>query len=217
MKLGSAFGQKQPLTVEIMSLLEKHGLMKLELLTERLRLIPLANDDVDLCLELFTDPEVVKYAGGVVGADEIRKGMSKWTKRGGNGCIGIWCISDRDTGDKYGSAALLPIPIDEDDTDFSLVIPGNMPDGEIEIGYFLKRSAWGNGYATEACKRLIRFAFQETSIDEVVATFEDANAASKHVLNKAGFIDRGRMQCYGEDSPIYRITRDEWNESIHST
>jgi RimJ/RimL family protein N-acetyltransferase len=191
--------------------------MKLELLTKRLRLIPLANDDVDLGLEMFTDPEVVKYAGGVVGADEIRKGMSKWTKRGGNGCIGIWCISDRDTGDKYGSAALLPIPIDEDDTDFSLVIPGIMPDGEIEIGYFLKRSAWGNGYATEACKRLIRFAFQETPIDKVVATFDDANAASKHVLNKAGFIDRGRMQCYGEDSPIYRITRDEWNESVYST
>ena len=204
-------------TVEILSLLEKHGLMKLELLTERLRLSPVANDDVDLCLEMFTDPDVAKYAGGVMGVDEIRKNMSNWIKRGGNGCIGIWCISDRDTGDKYGSVALLPIPIDEDDTDFGLVIPGIMPNCEIEIGYFLKRSAWGNGYATEACKRLIRFAFQETPIDKVVATFEDENAASKHVLIKVGFIDRGRMHCYGEDSPIYRITRDEWNESIQST
>jgi ribosomal-protein-alanine N-acetyltransferase len=184
--------------------------MNLKLQTERLRLRPLANDDIDLCLEMFTDPDVLKYAGGAVTEGEIRSSMSNWTKRGGNGCIGVWCILDRETGEKYGSVALLPIPIDEDDTDYSLVIPGSMPDGEIEIGYFLKPSAWHKGYATETCIRLIRFAFQESPLDKVLATFDDPNLASQHVLKKTGFIDRGRMRCYGEDGPIYRITRAEW-------
>ncbi len=191
--------------------------MELQLFTERLRLTPFADDDLDIATKNFTDPEVVKYAGGVLTAVQIRQEMPNWTKRGGNGGIGIWCIADRMTSEKLGSVALLPMPIDEDDTDYSLVVLGQMPDADIEIGYFLKRSAWGQGYATEVCKRLLHFAFEDVSLNEVVATFDDANVASKNVLEKSGLLDRGRKWCYGEDSPIYRITRDEWKALQRST
>ena len=184
--------------------------MNLVLHSERLTLTPLDASDVDLALEMFTDPDVLRYAGGAVKEDEIRRDMANWTKRGGNGCIGIWCIADRGSGEKFGSTALLPMPVDEDDTDYDLVIPGRMPHGDVEVGYFLKRSAWGRGYATEACKRLIQMAFEESPLTEIVATFETGNAASRNVLEKAGFTDHGTMRCYGEDGPNYRITRDEW-------
>ena len=127
--------------------------------------------------------------------------------------MGIWCISDQMSGEKYGSVFLLPLPIEERDSDYSLVIPGQIPDGDVEIGYALKRSAWGEGYATEACKRLLKFEFQYSRLNERVATFDDGNVASIKVLEKSGLTDRGRMWCYGEDSPNYRITRDEWLES----
>lgn len=187
----------------------------LVLTSDRLRMIPFTIDDLDICLELFTDPEVVKYADGVLSEASIRKGMPAWSKRGDNGCIGIWCITDRHSEEKYGSVALLPIPIEEDDTDFSLVIPGVMPEGDIEIGYFLKRSAWGRGYATEAAVRLLEFAFLESPLGEVVATIEEENVSSHKVLMKAGFTLRGTRRCYGEDGPDYRITRDEWSKRQH--
>jgi len=160
---------------------------------------------------MWTDPEVVKYVCEPMTEEEIRQDMSNVTKRGGNGGIGLWCIADRKTGEKLGDTYLLPMPIDQDDTDFSLVVMGQMPDADIEIGYFFKRSAWGRGYATETCKRLLQFAFQEVLLNEVVASLEEENVASKKVLEKSGLIDRGRMWCYGEDSQIYRITRDEWS------
>ena len=184
--------------------------MKLELNSDRLLLRPLEANDVDLCLEMFTDPEVLKYADGAQTEAEIRIEMPNWIKRGGDGCIGIWCICDREDGEKLGTVALLPIPIDDDDTDFSLVIPGTMPDGDVEIGYFFKRSAWDRGYATEACRRILQFAFEESPLSEIVATFEEENAASRNVLQKSGLVDHGTMKSYGEDGPIYRITRDEW-------
>ena len=184
--------------------------MNLVLHSERLTLAPFSAADVDLAIETFTDPEVCKYAGGVMEEHEIRRFMANWTKRGGNGCIGIWCISDRSSGEKFGSAALLPMPVEEQDTDYSLVMPGQIPDADIEIGYFLKRSAWGKGYATEACKRLIRLAFEASHLTEVVATFDVGNIASRNVLKKAGFVDRGMTRCYGKDGLNYRITRDEW-------
>jgi ribosomal-protein-alanine N-acetyltransferase len=183
--------------------------MNLKLLSERLVLTPFAPADLDLCLEMFTDPKVLKYVGGPMTTTAIGNEMRNWTKRGAGGCIGIWCISDRETGEKYGSVALLPMPIEEDNTDFSLVAPGKMPACDIEIGYFLKRSAWSRGYATEAARRLLDFVFQETPLQEVVATINKDNAASRHVLMKVGFVDHGTMRSYGEDGPIFRITRSE--------
>ncbi len=186
--------------------------MELEIFTERLRLTALVADDVDLALEMFTDPEVVKYVCDVMTEAEICQEMTNSTKRGGNGGIGIWCIADRRTGEKLGDTYLLPMSIDMNDTDFSLVVMGQMPDADIEIGYFFKRSAWGRGYATEVCKRLLQFAFQEVSLNEVVASVDEDNVASKKVLEKSGLLDCGRTRSCGKDSPIYRITRDEWYE-----
>jgi ribosomal-protein-alanine N-acetyltransferase len=191
--------------------------MNLELLTERLRLTPLVDADIDISIEMFTDPQVLKYVCDPLFEDEIRTGISDWTKRGGNGCIGIWCISDQMSAEKYGDAYLLPLSVEEPDNDFSLVIPGQMPAGDIEIGFFLKPSAWGKGYATEVCRRLLEFAFQDSPLNELVSSVNEEHVASKHVLEKSGLIDRGYMRCYGEVSPIYRITRDEWEAMQRST
>lgn len=184
--------------------------INLELTTERLHLKPLALEDVDLAIEMFTDPEVVKYMGGTMSEDKIRRDMATWVKRGGNGCIGIWTISDHATAEKYGDVFLLPIPEEEDDTDWDLVVPGKMPEGDVEVGYALKRSAWGKGIATEVCRRLIRLAFEETPLDEVVSTIEDEHVRSRNVLEKSGLTYRGRRRAYGEDSPDFRISRTEW-------
>ncbi|MFT5504224.1 MAG: ribosomal-protein-alanine N-acetyltransferase [Gammaproteobacteria bacterium] len=105
---------------------------------------------------------------------------------------------------------MLPLPIELDDTDFSLVVPGQMSNAEIEIRYLLKLFAWGQGYTTEVCKRLLQFAFEGTELNEVVATFDDGHIASQTVLEKSGLRDHGSMKCYGEDSVVYRITRNEW-------
>jgi RimJ/RimL family protein N-acetyltransferase len=184
--------------------------MKPILETDRLRLTPLSLADVDLAVEMFTDPVVTRFIGGVMTEGGIRAGMPLYVRRGGDGCIGIWCISDRITGEKYGDGFLLPIPIDADDTDWDQIVPGIMPDGDVEVGYNLKQDAWGKGYATEVCCRLLRFAFEETPLREVVATLDDDHEASKRVLGKAGLRFKGRRMAYGLDHPDWRITRQEW-------
>ena len=187
--------------------------MKLELFSERLTLTPLKSTDVDLAVELWTDPEVVRYICDVPTEAEVRQEMPDAIKRGGNGEIGIWCITDRETGEKLGSTYLLPMPTEEDDVDYNLIVMGKMPDTDIEVGYFLKRSAWGQGYATEVCRRMLQFAFQQTSLKEVVASVHEKNIASKNVLEKCGLLYQGQTKAWGMDGPIFKITRDEWVES----
>lgn len=190
--------------------------MKLELQTERLLLTPLEADDVDIALEMYTDAEVLKYACGVMTEPEIREYMPDAIKRGGNGGIGAWCVAERKTGEKLGEAYLLPMPTNESETDFNQVVLGQMPDADIEVGYFLKRSAWGNGYGTEVCRCMLRFAFEQVLLDEVVASVHEENLASKNVLEKCGLRDFGRAMCYGKISRIYRITRSEWDAKKRS-
>ena len=184
--------------------------------TQRLTLIPFDRSDVDIALELFTSPEVRRFAGGVMTAEDVRTSMRRWVRRGGNGCIGVWCITDSGSGEKLGTGALLPMPIEEDETDWDQVVPGQMPDADIEVGYFLKPSAWGRGFATEACKRLLQLAFEESPLTEVVASFDEGNDASRNVLLKSGFVDCGTRFCYGDYGPDFRVTRDGWLKSSRS-
>ncbi|MGI9381515.1 MAG: GNAT family N-acetyltransferase [Methyloligellaceae bacterium] len=188
--------------------------MSLSLVSERLSLTPLAVGDVDVVIEMFTNPVVTKFIGGVMSEADIRQDIPLWTKRGGDGGIGIWCISNRATGEKYGSVFLLPMPIREDDTDWARVMPGVMPDGDVEIGFNLKETAWGQGHATEACRRLLRFAFEQTPLEEIVATLDDDHVASRRVLEKSGLSHRGRRWAYGQEGPDWRIGRSEWLASV---
>ena len=107
--------------------------------------------------------------------------MKKCLTRSANGAIGIWCVKDLETGQKLGGSYLLPMPVDED---YSKHVMGQMSDVDIEIGYFLKPSAWGQGYATEVCKHLLKFAFENLAVDKIVASVDDDNTASKKVLKK---------------------------------
>jgi [ribosomal protein S5]-alanine N-acetyltransferase len=55
-----------------------------------------------------------------------------------------------------------------------------------ELGYWLGKPFWGQGYATEAARRVVRFAFEELAQDSVHAGWFHDNPASGHVLAKLG-------------------------------
>ena len=184
--------------------------MKLELYAERLYLRSYDLSDVDLDIEMATDPDVMKYFGGVVTEEQIVAETINFTRCGGGGCIGVWTAIDRLTQEKLGEVFLAPLPIDAEDTQWELIHGDDLPDGEIEMGYLFKRSTWGKGVATEACRRLLWFAFEETPLTEIVGVIEEGNAASESVLLKCGFIREGMRRAYAEQRPAFRITREQF-------
>ena len=154
----------------------------------------------------------MKYVHELDTEESIVREMPTYVKRCAGGCIGIWCVVDRSSKEKLGTAILLPMPIEEDDTNWDLVVGDELPDCEIEIGYMLRRSAWGKGYATEATNRLLEFAFEETPLEELVAVIDPENAASQRVLEKCGLVHEGIRRAYAEECPGFRITRQQWLE-----
>jgi ribosomal-protein-alanine N-acetyltransferase len=123
-------------------------------------------------------------------------------------------VIDRSTAEKLGTAVLLPLPIEEKDTNWDLVVGDDLPDCDIEIGYILKRSAWGKGYATEVTKRLLKFAFEETPLEEIVAVTDPEHTASRSVLEKCGLSYEGLRRAYAQQCSAYRITRRPWLDRV---
>jgi RimJ/RimL family protein N-acetyltransferase len=63
-----------------------------------------------------------------------------------------------------------------------------------EIGYWVRTSAHGKGYATEATNALLRYAFNALSAKRVEITHADGNDASAAVIRKLGFVKEGVMR-----------------------
>lgn len=61
----------------------------------------------------------------------------------------------------------------------------------VEIGYVLNPEFWGNGYATEAVKKILEFAFDELDANRVEARFMLGNDASLAVMKKVGMTFEG--------------------------
>ena len=186
--------------------------MNLELHSKRLVLRPYDLSDVPFDVEMATDPEVMRYFGGAVTEQQALAESANFTRRCAGGCIGVWTVLERRGGERLGEVFLTPLPIDAEDTQWELIAGDDMPEGDIEIGFMLKRSAWGRGLATEACRRLLRFAFEATPLGEIVAVIEAGNTASERVLLKCGLLREAPRRAYGQECPAFRITRARYVE-----
>ena len=84
------------------------------------------------------------------------------------------------------------------------------------LGYCLDDTAWGHGYATEAARALLQWAFDTLDLNRVQAETDTRNLASARVVEKVGFVREGtlREDCIvnGEvsDSWVFGLLRREW-------
>ena len=76
--------------------------------------------------------------------------------------------------------------------------------GIAEIGYGISEKYQNYGYATEAVKAVLEWAFSNPNVTAVEAETDSENVASKRVLEKCGFVLNGK---FGEEGPRYTISR----------
>lgn len=87
---------------------------------------------------------------------------------------------------------------------------GVSPD-EVELGWMLMPSAWGQGYATEAAKAVRDEAFDRLELESIVAVHHPANAASGRIMEKLGMaFERDLLTRNGWPYRLYRLTREQW-------
>jgi ribosomal-protein-alanine N-acetyltransferase len=145
-----------------------------ELRTERLLLRRWRDADRAPFAALNADPEVAEYLGGTASrarSDALVDQIEAVFERRG---FGMWAVEVTGTGDLAGFVGL-SVP--------SFEAPF-MP--AIEIGWRLARPQWGHGYATEAARAAVAFAFDEAGLEEIVSFTVAANVRSRRVMERLG-------------------------------
>ncbi|WP_375238602.1 GNAT family N-acetyltransferase [Aurantibacter sp.] len=86
-----------------------------------------------------------------------------------------------------------------------------------DIGWRLKKSAWGNGYATEGAKKCLEYAFTELKLNHIISFFTEKNIKSEKVMlkigmTKAGVFNHPKLKDYPdyEKCICYKITKRDW-------
>jgi ribosomal-protein-alanine N-acetyltransferase len=74
---------------------------------------------------------------------------------------------------------------------------------EVEVGYRLLHEAWGQGFATEVARELVRYGFEEVGLDRIIGLTHPDNVASQRVLMKAGLAAAGWGRYYGQRLRVY--------------
>ncbi|HYT52205.1 MAG TPA: GNAT family N-acetyltransferase [Gaiellaceae bacterium] len=175
--------------------------------TERLTLRHFTPDDVENLVELDGDPEVMRYINGgrATPREEIEREILPAFLRRSDG-YGFWAAVEKATGEFLGWFHLRPRADGAAD--------------EPELGYRLRRSAWGKGYATEGSRALIDKAFTDLGAQRVWAETMVVHTASHRVMEKAGL---RYVRTFHADWPDkiegdeegdleYALTRAEWEE-----
>ena len=150
--------------------------MQVFLETDRLVLRRFSLADVDNLVNLDADPDVMRYVTGGIPTsreeiqDEFLPAFLDYYQRYEG--YGFWAAIEKATGEFLGWFHFRPAP--------------DAAPGEVELGYRLRKSAWGKGYATEGSRALIRKGFTELGVQRVVAGAMAVNQASRRVMEKAG-------------------------------
>lgn len=172
--------------------------------TERTTLRALAEADAPALFEIFSDPEVMRYWSSPAHADERRtREMIASIERGfEERSVLQWGIERNADGRLLGTVTLMPAH--------------RQP--RAEFGFILGREHWGQGYAAEAQRAAIGFAFDELGLRRLEADADPANAASVRSLERLGFRREGllreRWEVEGKitDSAIFGLLARDWAE-----
>lgn len=166
------------------------------LTTERLLLRHFQPSDAESLYHVFGDPEVMRFSDGVKTKEWIHHWLRTCQERYASWGFGPYAIVKRENQDVIGYCGL-----------FSYTDIDGRP--EIEIGYRLRRSAWGKGYATEAAQAVRIYAFTQLGIKRLIALIDSANIASIGVAKKIGMHYEKDVMLEGYSHPdhVYVITR----------
>lgn len=169
-----------------------------ELRTERVLLREWRDTDRVPYAALNADPEVMRHFPSCLTAEQsdamIDTIVANFSRRG----FGLWAAERLDTGAFIGFVGLS--------------MPGWVTDFTpcVEVGWRLARAHWGNGFAPEAARAALAFAFDHVDLpnDEVVSFTTRENHKSRRVMEKVGLTHDPRRDF---DHPLL----PDWTERAH--
>ena len=172
---------------------------KVQLETDRLIMRMWRVQDFEPYFEVCSDPQVMHFLGAGKPLDRVETWRhmafmaGHWQLLG----FGPFAIEEKATGQFVGRVGFLN--------------PEGWP--AFELGWTLSRKFWGRGYASEAARRALAYAFDELDKDHVISLIDPQNINSIKVAERLGEKVEGKTDLFGREVLIYGIDRPVNSES----
>src|SRR5687768_6525043 len=114
--------------------------------------------------------EVTRLIGGPFSREQVRQRLGREIAAQAEHGIQYWPMFALATGEHIGCCGLRP-----------------REPGMHELGFHIRKAHWGRGYASEAARTVIRYAFDSLGVQALFAGHNPANAASRALLGRLGF------------------------------
>lgn len=163
--------------------------------TDRLILRTFEEKDAPMFFALNKDFEVIQYTGDVpfTSEEEALKFIQSYDAYQRNG-FGRWAVIFKETGKFIGFCGL---KFNEEN--------------QVDLGFRFFKTAWGQGFATEAAKSCINYGFSTLGLQEIIGRALPLNLASIKVLEKCGMHFFKQGTCHGMDNArYYKIEKEDW-------
>ncbi len=180
----------------------------IELTTKRLRLRQWKQADFPAFAMLNSDPEVMKYYPNTLSEEESNDMAQRFEALIAFKGWGFWVVENIDDKRFMGFVGL------HEPTYDLPVTPC------VEIGWRLARNYWGQGYASEAAKASLEFAFERLDLPEVYSFTSVLNKKSQAVMERLGMVNMERnfehpMISEGSslrEHVLFKIEKQDWME-----
>ena len=166
--------------------------------TARLRLRTPVLEDAQTLSTLWSDPDVTKYIPIVLFRtlkeleEFIPLTRQRWRERG----FGMLIVTTKENDTVIGYCGLQFL--------------NSSP--QVEIYYGFSKNAWDQGFATEAARAMLRFAFETVKLDSVAGVTQPENTASQKVLEKIGLKrDPETRTFYNNVCVYFTISREDFS------
>jgi ribosomal-protein-alanine N-acetyltransferase len=156
-------------------------------------LVPAGLDHAEDLFRLHQDPGIARWYGGAWTAEEARRTAEAMEQAWASDGVHKWLAYGRTSGELIGRGGL----------SFAEV------DGvrRLEIGWAIRETFWGLGYASEIGRAGLAFAFDDLGAVEVVSFTESYNRRSRAVMERLGFRYMREMERDGEPFAVYALAR----------
>ena len=157
----------------------------------------LTPNDIEVWAEFFSDKEAIAFFssfGLTTNIDRAKHMIEKQLERYAQNRFGHQALIDKKTNNFIGVCGLLTQEVEDKN--------------EIEVGYHIFKKYWGQGYAPEAAKIFISYAFDNTITNSIISVIDIGNIKSQKVAEKNGLTREKQIKyAENEDVYIYRINK----------
>jgi RimJ/RimL family protein N-acetyltransferase len=171
--------------------------------TTRLRLRRFRRDDVDVVFAIIGDAIAMKYYPRTFNRKDAEDWVERNFQRYAAHGYGFFAVTLKESDEMIGDCGILHQEVEGKD--------------ELEVGYHLRRDHWGHGYATEAARACMEFAFLTLRAEKVISLIRPENLPSRRVAERNGM--KVERQVIHAKLPhlVYAITRKEFEDKRLAT